>query len=354
MDAHTLARSFPGATVGRRMATVLAGPVFNFMLSIVIFAGLAVYTGKAPERPTVGELNIEMVDGQDLRAGDVIVMAQGQPVENGGDLSDIIREMSPKGPMELRVERDGREVDILSPYLLPPLVGSVFPLQPAQYAGVQEGDLFLSVDGQELDSFEALREIVLASEAKELAILTLRDGEEITLKITPKITDAPKDAEEGGGFEKKVMIGVAGQFAFDSAVVPMGPFEVVWAGVKRVWFIISSSVSGLYHMVFGELSASNLQGPLGIAQVSGTMATQGWIDLINWIGVISTAIGFLNLLPIPVLDGGHLVVFGYEAVTGKTPPERILEVAMAIGLSLLLMLMMFATYNDLWRWFTAP
>jgi len=107
-------------------------------------------------------------------------------------------------------------------------------------------------------------------------------------------------------------------------------------------------------MIFGSLSANNLQGPVGIAQVSGEMASQGGLQIIQWIAIISTAIGLLNLFPIPVLDGGHLVIFGIEAVTGKQPAEKFLQGAMALGLSMLLMLMVFATYNDVWRIVNQP
>ena len=102
-------------------------------------------------------------------------------------------------------------------------------------------------------------------------------------------------------------------------------------------------------MIVGDISASNLQGPLGIAQISGDTASGGLFDLISLIAVISTAIGLMNLFPIPVLDGGHLVLFGYEAVAGKPPNDRIIQFAMSIGLSFLLLLMVFATYNDIMR-----
>ena len=119
--------------------------------------------------------------------------------------------------------------------------------------------------------------------------------------------------------------------------------------------MIVLSLDGLRHIVRGAfgaedaLSAKNLQGPLGIAQISGESAKQGWVSFVRLIALLSTAIGLLNLFPIPILDGGHLVIFGYEAMTGKQPHEKVLNVAMSIGFVLLMALMLFATYNDIMR-----
>lgn len=346
MSDSERAEAFHTASVGRRAATVLAGPVFNFILSAFLFAGLAFYAGKATEIPTVGALNLEQTGAQDLRVGDEILAINGAATSTFEEIYEALDEMSPKGPLDIRVRRDGQELDIVAPYLLPPLVAGVQPLSPAAEAGVEAGDLFVSIDGTPLASFEDLKGIVLASEAEALSVETLRDGETVTLSITPEITDTPTS---DGGFEKRVMIGVAGQLGFEPAIEPRGIADAAWTGVERVWNVISSSLNGIKHMIMGSISASNLQGPIGIAQVSGAMATQGGLQMIQWIAVISTAIGMLNLFPIPVLDGGHLVIFAIESVTGRQPSERILQGAMVLGLAMLLMLMVFATYNDVWR-----
>ncbi len=127
------------------------------------------------------------------------------------------------------------------------------------------------------------------------------------------------------------------------------PWTAAWLGVERVGAVISQSLNGLAHIIAGTLGAENLQGPLGIAQISGETASQGLVSFIALIGVISTAIGLLNLFPIPVLDGGHFVAFLIEAVRGRPPSERAMQVAMSIGLGLILLLMVFATYNDIMR-----
>ena len=120
----------------------------------------------------------------------------------------------------------------------------------------------------------------------------------------------------------------------------------VQGGVRQTYGVITGSLSGLWHMVTGQISAKNMSGPIGIAETSGAVASQGFLDFIVFIAVLSTAIGLLNLFPIPVLDGGHLVFFAYEAIVGRAPSDAALRVLMGTGVAMILSLMLFATWND--------
>ena len=142
-------------------------------------------------------------------------------------------------------------------------------------------------------------------------------------------------------------IGIAGGMAFEAATESPGVGEALSGGVANTYRIITGSLSGLKQMIVGNISTCNLSGPVGIAQTSGAMASQGAQSFIYFIAVLSTAVGMLNLFPIPALDGGHLVFYAYEAVTGKPPSDGALRILMTIGLSLVLMLMVFALGNDL-------
>ena len=135
--------------------------------------------------------------------------------------------------------------------------------------------------------------------------------------------------------------------AFEPATERLGLIEAVGDAVAQIGDIIQSSLSGLYHMITGAISSCNMSGPIGIAQVSGAMASQGAQSFIWFIAVLSTAVGLLNLFPVPVLDGGHLVFYAYEAVAGRPPSERALRVLMTVGLTLILSLMLFALFNDI-------
>ena len=162
--------------------------------------------------------------------------------------------------------------------------------------------------------------------------------------LTPRRVDEPQPE---GGFKTEWRIGIAGGLAFEPATEALGPVEAVSGAVVQTGEIIQSSISGLYHMVTGAISSCNMSGPIGIAQVSGAMASQGAESFIWFVAVLSTAVGLLNLFPIPVLDGGHLAFYAYEAVSGKPPSETALRVMMTVGLVFVLSLMGFALFNDL-------
>jgi regulator of sigma E protease len=206
--------------------------------------------------------------------------------------------------------------------------------------------VILSADGKRLASFEELRQTVLASDGRAIPLEIWRAGETLALEITPK----ERDTGDGqGGFERRVMIGVAGAPLFLPARETPAPWSALLYGVERMWMVIVQSLTGLVSMITGAIGADNLQGPLGIAQISSETASQGLLNFIALIGVISTAIGLLNLFPIPILDGGHFVAFVIEAVRGRPPSPAVMQVAMSIGLGLILLLMVFATYNDIMR-----
>ena len=346
MSPEERARTFHGAAVWRRMLTVVAGPLANFLLTITVFSGVILWQGVPTERPTFGTIPVLPGQDQPLRPGDVLMSVNGATVAGFEDLYAAAVAMERPGPMSVTVERDGEPLTLDVPYALPPLVQGVEPLSPASHAGLRYGDVVVSADGQPLQAFEDLRRVVLGAEGRTIPLEVWRDGQQLTLEITP----AERDADDGaGGFERRVMIGVAGAALYEPLTHTPMPWTAVWLGTKRMVGVITQSLNGLKHILIGTISAQNLQGPLGIAQVSGETAQQGFLSFVILIGVISTAIGMLNLFPIPVLDGGHLVAFAIEALRGRPPSPAAMQLAMSIGLGLILLLMVFATYNDIMR-----
>lgn len=346
LDPAIRSRSFHGATVGRRMLTVLAGPFANFLLTIAVFAGLVMWQGVPTERPTIGQIEALPGAEQPMLEGDVILSLNGTPVADFGDFYRTAMEMPEPGPMSVTVEREGRNLDLVAPYAFPPLVQGVEPLSPASRAGLREGDVILSADGEDLAAFDDLRRVVLASGDRTIPIRVWRAGEEIDLQIRPVERDAP---DGQGSFERRVMIGVAGASLYLPATETPMPWTAVGIGAARMVDVVVQSINGIRHIITGTIGVENLQGPIGIAQISGETASQGLLNFVVLIAVISTAIGFLNLFPIPILDGGHFVAFLIEAVRGRPPSEKAMQLAMSIGLGLILLLMVFATYNDIMR-----
>jgi regulator of sigma E protease len=209
---------------------------------------------------------------------------------------------------------------------------------------MQPGDVILSVDGERISAFSQLREAVAASEGRVLLMEVWRDGQVMDMALAPRTMDLPL---ADGSFETRYLIGITGGLFFEPETKTPGVFEAASYGLNQTIHIVRSSLSGLYHMAVGAISSCNLRGPIGIAETSGAAASQGWTSFIWFIAVLSTAVGLLNLFPIPVLDGGHLVFHTYEALTGKPPSDGALRILMGIGLAMLLSLMAFALTNDL-------
>jgi regulator of sigma E protease len=274
MTADERKESFHHQKVGPRAAIVAAGPIANFILAALIFAGLFLYYGKP---------------------------------------ASIAR------------------VDLIQPD------------SAAASAGFQVGDVVTAIDGQVIHSFADMQGVVKMNAGVPLVFKLKRGGAETSLTATP---NSQKDA-----FGNKVgVLGIqynSGPNDPKAASVSVG--EALTLGVERVWFIISSTFKFLGTLFAGHGGAENLGGPLGIARLSGQAATMGLQYLIDLCGIISVSIGLLNLFPVPLLDGGHLLFYSIEAVRGRALSERAQEMGFRIGLGLVLMLMVFATYNDILR-----
>ncbi|MFB9150463.1 RIP metalloprotease RseP [Roseovarius ramblicola] len=347
MPPDRLRQTMHGAPLWARTATVAAGPVFNFILSILVFAAIMIGGGKTAEPLTVGELKPLPVQGTALRAGDEILSVAGMdlPEPGSGETYDAVLDALPaEARLDYGVRRDGTRLTVTGPHLMPPLVGGVSPQSAAFDAGLEAGDVITAVNGTPVVAFSELKDIVEGSDGAALALDVWRAGETLSLTLVPRRTDEP---QPDGGFRTQWRIGVAGAMAFEPATEAMGPVEALGGAVGQTWMIVESSLSGLYHMVTGAISSCNMSGPIGIAQVSGAMASQGAESFIWFVAVLSTAVGLLNLFPVPVLDGGHLVFYAYEAVAGRPPSARALRVMMSLGLTLILSLMLFAVFNDL-------
>ncbi|MEM9392273.1 MAG: RIP metalloprotease RseP [Pseudomonadota bacterium] len=344
MSDEDRARTMHGAKLWKRAATVAAGPVFNFILSIIVFGGMIFVQGTATERPTVGALAALPMTVEGVQTGDVILSVGGIETPDYETLNAARETLPRTGVLAYTVDRAGQSIEVDGPFLMPPLVSGVQPRSAAMDAGFEEGDVITAVDGVPIFAFEELRDVVSASEGRTLDLTVWRAGSEDNFELAPRRVDLPVP---DGGFETRWLIGITGGMFFEPETVMPGPVDALRSGVAQTGFIIQSSLSGLWHMITGAISTCNISGPIGIAETSGAVASQGLDQFIWFIAVLSTAVGLLNLFPIPVLDGGHLVFHAYEAVAGRPPSDRALRVMMTAGLTMLLSLMVFALTNDL-------
>jgi regulator of sigma E protease len=224
-------------------------------------------------------------------------------------------------------------------------VDSVVPGSAAAAAGFQPGDVVTSINGRRIDDFGEMQQIVQVSGGQKLTIVVRRDGAERTLVATPR------NQEVTTPLSGKARVGVLGirhdATASDSSVIHYGPVSALAAGAGETWFVVSRTMQYVGQVATGRQSANQLSGPIRIAEVSGQAARLGFQVLMNLAAVLSVSIGLLNLFPIPLLDGGHLLYFGIEAVRGRPLSERAQEVGFRIGLVLVGALMVVATWNDI-------
>lgn len=344
MTAEERRHTMHGAPLWARAATVAAGPVFNFALSFLLFAALLFARGVATDPITVAEARSVPVEAEALLPGDVILEIEGMKVPTTEEFSDFGDGLEPKPTLDYTVLRDGQELTLEGPWLYPALAISITPGSAAEKGGVEVGDVVTAIDGRELFDFDELRDAVGESDGAPVTLTLWRKGATLDVILQPERRDLPLPE---GGFETRYLIGIGGGLLFEPMSEAPGIGEAMSYGVSQTIFIIKSSVSGLYHMIAGRISTCNLSGPIGIAETSGHAASQGWISFLWFIAVLSTAVGFLNLFPIPVLDGGHLVFHAFEWATGRPPSDRALRYLMAGGLTIMLALMIFAVGNDL-------
>lgn len=346
MDATSLRRTMHGAPLWARSATVAAGPVFNFILSILVFAAVIMARGEATSPVEIARLApLPVTQGEaGLQPGDQIAEVAGTPVADLTALYTAVPDLPVADQIDYLVMRGDSTIRVPGPYPLPPLVEQLQPGSAAMDVGLAVGDVVTAIDGVAIATFRQLQQAVAGGDGSPLLLTVWRDGQEMEFALTPRKVDLP-DGE--GGFETRWLIGLTGGLAFEPATQTPGIGAAVGAGVQQTLFIIESSLSGLYHMITGAISSCNLRGPIGIAETSGAAASQGAQSFIWFVAVLSTAVGLLNLFPIPVLDGGHLVFHAWEAVTGKPPSDAALRILMGAGLTLLLALMAFALTNDL-------
>lgn len=344
LSAQERRATMHGAPLWARTLTVLAGPVFNFILSFLIFAGLLMARGVASDPVTIEDLSSLPGIVQELEPGDIILEINATPVPPTEEFATLRETLDPVENSTYTVLRDGNEVVVNGPWLFPALVGTVTPGSAAEEALLEDGDVITAVDGDPIFDFEQLRDKVRASDGNAISLTVWRDGEVSDFTMEPRRTDLPL---ADGSFETHFIIGVSPGMSFEPASETPSLGEAISYGANQIVFITKSSLSGLYHMVAGKISTCNISGPIGIAETSGQAASQGWISFIWFIAVLSTAVGMLNLFPIPVLDGGHLVFYFWEAVTGRPPSDQALKYLMAGGLTVMLGLMIFAVTNDL-------
>ena len=305
-----------------------------------------------------------------LQRGDLVKSVNGEPVQGWSELRwSIIQSAIHREGLALVVERAGAgevrvalpaeaaahlslEDDVPSALGLelmrpPPTVGRMEEGGAARRAGMMKGDVVLAVDGQPVHDARDFVAEVQRAPGRKLAVTILRDGRQQQLELTPEAVEDKAANSKGLVTVGKIRAELVG--AIDTMVVHYGPFDAVAKAVRQVKQICSMTFKILGRMIVGEVSLKNITGPLTIAEFAGETAKMGAEPFIAFVAFISVSLGLMNLLPIPVLDGGHLLYYSLEVLTGRPVSERFAEMAQRIGLGLLVSLMALAIFNDLAR-----
>lgn len=370
-----LDRAFNRQALWKRIAIVSAGPAFNFLFAIVAYWAMFVVgvSGPRPIVQEVAEATPAAVAG--LRAGDEIVAIDGQRAQSWDSvIQAVVGEALDGGRMALTVrgaegvERDvtlslaGTSVDDLTRgqffdslglqparVAIPAVLGSIESGSPAARAGLGEGDEVLACDGQPVPDWGALVECIRANPGQALPLEVRRGELEILVEVTPKTV------EEGDSSVGRIGAGVRNpQEAIERfyVVERLGPLAAVPRALRKTAEVVGLTTRMLWKMVTFQLSVENLSGPISIAQYAGVSAEIGVARFLDFLALVSVSLGLLNLLPVPVLDGGHLLYYLIELVRGRPLSEQAQYAGQRIGIALLVGLMGLAFYNDIVRLFS--
>lgn len=366
VSADELHLAFNNKSLKVRSAVVFAGPAFNFLFAILAI-WLVFQIGAPDVKPIVGEILPESIaETAGFRPGDKLLSVDGREVQTWGEHQFYMLHQAMKGnPITFEVESEQTvvrtiELDFaaidqsqisgqpitsqIGLYPPPPRaeVSRLVPEAPAALAGLQKGDVITAINGEQIAHWFEMVEAVSSRPGEELD-LTIRRGEtELSQKLTTARTEV--DGKEYG------RIGIYMPDPQNTRL-RYGPLEAVWASVDYNWRMTAITFRSLGRMLTTEMSSENLSGPITIARLAGDTVQSGLVDFLRFLAIISVSLGLLNLMPIPVLDGGHLMYYLVEAVTGKEPSETVMLRGQQIGIALLVLLMSLAFYNDIMRLF---
>lgn len=348
MTAEERRATMAGAPLWARTATVAAGPMANFLFTMAIITGLTLAVGVTDERARIGFVDpAGQGYGAGLREGDEVLSIGGAPVESLADFVATLRD-NQGSPLEVTVRRAGDEVVLPITYAQPTRVVRLETGGPAALACLKPGDVIQAVNGETVAHFSELQDAVTQSGGATLTFTIERAGEPLReVEITPAQVDT---LDRGTGeFGQTWRIGVVAEdtLRIGGATRSAGLVEAVAAGVAAPFVEAAATLGYVWSIIMGDVGGGQIGGPIGIAKMSSSAAELGLVGFIVFIASISTAIGLINLFPIPVLDGGHLVFYAIEAVRGRPLSDRAMNAAGMIGLAALLTLMVFATMNDL-------
>jgi regulator of sigma E protease len=372
VEPAELHRSFTRRPIAHRVAVLLAGPAMNLIFAALLYAVLAM-AGTEIVKPVVGQVRLDSpAAAAGLKSGDEIVRVGDYQVADTEELQiDLLREVSAQATVPMRVKRGTDEFGItlhladdtrpltepgkllpglgfdLATWRADTLVQSVPAGSAGERAGLKPGDKLLAVDGRPIVNSSDFIGAVSGAPGGVLSVEVLRAGERLTLS-----THVPKVVDDGKAIGRLGITLAEGQRSWPPGLIQIqrsGPFQAIGVGVKKMWEMSSLTVQMVWRMVTGEVSPKNISGVVSIAEFAGISAYLGLTAYMGFLAIISVSLGVLNLMPVPLLDGGQVVYQLVEAVKGSPLSERAQSFGQQVGIALLVVLMSLAFYNDISR-----
>lgn len=367
-DSTLAPRLFANKNVWRRIAVVAAGPIANVILTFLILYALLLGYGRGITPPQIGDVAIGSVaEAAGFERGDIITAVDGFVVRGFEDFDRLVA-TSPERPVTINMDRGSESltmvvvpdaVDVTDrfgnnqrvgdigayPYVIPAVVGGVMEGTVAEQAGLLEGDRIVSVDGTSVSDFTSVQHLVMARPDQSITIEIERNGQRSAVALVP---DAVDIVARDGSAQVIGRIGMrpAAPDNVERTLYRPGPVEAIGMTFEEIRFIIQRTAAFLGDFFVGRGDVEQLGGPVKVAKVSGEVATLGIVALINLMALLSLNIGIFNLLPVPMLDGGHLLYYLVEAVRGRPLSMRVQEMGFRFGFALVLALMVFTLFND--------
>ena len=331
---------FEEATLFRRFLTVLAGPFASLLFSFLVFIPIFLLSGMSSNEPLIGEI-ANTPKEIPMLSGDRILEINGKKVNSFSDIYKLVEKNHGKNLVKISRNEKIKVIEIET--FFPPIVENVEFMSPAEQAGILPGDFISSVNGIEIFNFSQLQDIISESENRQIKLEIIRNGEVLSFLLEKKYLVTQ---DKNGNLEELLRIGISGTILLKPQIVSRPLLGGIFDSFRAVIYVVRLTLSSIANMITNKIGVEQISGPVGITYVIGETTKFGLIPTLGLIGMISASIGVLNLLPIPMLDGGHLLSYLLEIILGRRIVNKLNKPMTVLGFAIIATLFSIGFLND--------
>ena len=333
--------SFEKATLLKRILTVLAGPVASLLFSFLVFIPVFSLGGMSSNEPLIGEI-ANTPKEIPILSGDRILEINGKKVNSFSDIYKLADKNH--GENLVKISRNEKVKVIGIETFFPPIVENIEFMSPAEQAGILPGDFISSVNGIEIFNFSQLQDIISKSENRQIKLDVIRDGSVLSFLLEKRYLVTQ---DKNGNLEELLRIGISGTILLKPQIIPKPFLDSIFDSLRTVIYVVRLTLSSISNMLTNKIGVEQISGPVGITYVIGEATKFGLISTLGLIGMISASIGVLNLLPIPMLDGGHLLSYLLEIILGRRIVNKLNKPMTVLGFAVIATLFSIGFLNDI-------